>query len=99
MKIFTPNKPCPKHLQKVKEDVLKYGIPVIRVVQRGDEYIAIEGSHRCAACKELGIVPKIQVISESEYLEDGGVSGDIPLATAGWIADIFSEGEQGYFEF
>lgn len=45
--------------------------PTIRVVQFKDKLCAVEGSHRLAACHELGLIPKLIVLdTEHDEMED-----------------------------
>ena len=54
----------PKHLAIVKIAMGTLGAPTIRAVEVGDMLFAIEGTHRLAAAKELGILPVGEVVED-----------------------------------
>jgi hypothetical protein len=58
------------HYREVKEYMMAHGSPVIRVVEDGDRYLAIEGSHRLAVAYDLGITPIIVTVDEMDPLSD-----------------------------
>jgi hypothetical protein len=47
------------------------GLPPIRVVDCGDHYMAIEGSHRLAAAADLRIAPNLVVLAKDELVDLG----------------------------
>lgn len=50
-------------LEYVKEDMKIMGRPEIKVIETEEgDYIALEGTHRLRAAKELGITPKFKVV-------------------------------------
>ena len=67
------------HLGRVIEEMKLQGAPTIRVVQRGDDFYALEGSHRLAAAHILGIVPKF--VAEEVELEDYAPERWLKVAT------------------
>ena len=46
-------------------------LPPIRVVDCGDHYMAIEGSHRLTAAAELRIAPSLIVLAQDELVDLG----------------------------
>lgn len=70
IRIATINHPDPTHLAAVRAEMLRLGAPTVRVVRDEAQglYLALEGSHRLAAARELGIVPILQVIPEDELI-------------------------------
>lgn len=47
------------NLGLVNDELELAGPPTIRVIKRGDEYFAVEGSHRLYLCHKKGIIPKL----------------------------------------
>jgi len=78
MQIVTLNKADPAHLAAVIEQMRKLGAPSIACIK--DEgtgvWVALEGSHRVAAAKALGLVPEIV---EYEYDGDAMLSDYVEL--------------------
>lgn len=68
--IITINAVDPAHLEEVKADMMRLGAPVIRCAESGHEgvLLALEGSHRLAAAKALGIAPILVTLSDDEML-------------------------------
>ncbi len=64
MRVLAPNRPWSDHLRKVVRKMRKLGAPTLRVVQVGDDYWAVEGSHRLAASELLGLQPVFVVMKE-----------------------------------
>jgi hypothetical protein len=56
-------------LRYMKALILERGAPRIRVVDCGDHYFAIEGSHRLAAAADLGVVPCLIVLSKNDHVD------------------------------
>ena len=55
--IYALNHTTANHLAAVTAEMETLGAPTIRVVDCGDHYIALEGSHRLAAAHALGLEP------------------------------------------
>lgn len=66
----------PNHLSLVKKQMLTLGAPVIKAINCGEYYVALEGSHRIRAAKELGLVP---IIDEVDFDEDAMTDDIIPV--------------------
>jgi len=78
------------------------GAPVIRVVDCGDHYIAIEGSHRLAACARLGIAPELDVLAQdamvaADSLDWADMLQPAEQYTAGELAAEAYSGENGVY--
>jgi hypothetical protein len=67
--VYTINKADPSHLEKVKADMAQLGAPKIDVVDCGDYYMALEGSHRLIAAEELGITPEFRVFEQHDAID------------------------------
>lgn len=67
MKIITPNPPDKKHLEKIKEQMKELGPPTIRVVDRDDHLVAIEGSHRLHAARDLKYPVKAKIVNPEGF--------------------------------
>jgi len=59
-----------EHYHKVLDSMKRLGAPTIRVVDLGDGYQAIEGSHRLAAAKELGLIVFIVKVNGKRVRHD-----------------------------
>jgi hypothetical protein len=61
---ITPcNTTCPDHLAKVVAEMATLGAPVVRIMQvDGSDWQAVEGSHRLAACVQLGLEPVLVAV-------------------------------------
>jgi hypothetical protein len=63
MRILIPNRTTLCRYIKVKDLMRKLGSPVISCVEiRPGYYLALEGSHRVTAAKELGLEPILEVV-------------------------------------
>lgn len=71
------------HLAEVVAEMRRLGAPTIRVVDCGDHYQALEGSHRLAAAAELGLVPNLDVLEQDDL---------VPADSLDW-ADNLAEGQ------
>jgi hypothetical protein len=93
-------------LDDVKEEMARFGRPDIRVVDMGDHYMALEGSHRLQAAYELGLVPDLTVIKQTDKLNphdyDWGHNQMLDYLheegmTAGDIASVLRDTSQNSF--
>ena len=88
MYIKTINYCDPTHLAEVMAEMEALGAPVIRVIDCGDRYCAIEGSHRLTAARELGLTPEIEIIEDGVVPEDvQGFEGGDWDALCEWATD------------
>jgi hypothetical protein len=69
MMIYAIHAPEADKLAHVIEQMCSLGSPSIEVVDCGDYYMALEGSHRLAAAHELGLTPVLVVRSKDEMLD------------------------------
>lgn len=80
----------PSKLASVKAEMLTLGAPVVRVVDCGDHYMALEGCHRLTAAAELGIAPVLTVLGQDDMVKADSLQIDQIAAgetyTAGEIA-------------
>lgn len=53
---------------RVMTEMQTLGAPTIRVVDCGDHYIAIEGTHRLEAAARLGIAPNLVVLEQGDLV-------------------------------
>lgn len=67
--VYAIHKPDPARLGEVEADMLRLGPPTIRVVDRGDHFMALEGSHRLAVAHRLGIEPVLHVFGGDDWIE------------------------------
>lgn len=88
--IHLPHQTDPDHLAAVKAEMQRLGAPAVRVVDCGDHYMAIEGTHRLTAAAELGIVPALEILEQDDLVEADSLDFDHLAAgesyTAGEIA-------------
>ena len=56
-------------LAEVIADMRKLGAPTIEVVDCGDYYQALEGSHRLAAAQALGLTPNLVIREQDEMID------------------------------
>ena len=67
--IYTIHAPEAEKLEAVKAEMATLGVPTIRVVDCGDYYMALEGSHHVPAAHELGIEPELVVYDQNDDLD------------------------------
>lgn len=53
---------------QVMEEMRTMGAPTIRVVDCGDHYMAIEGTHRLEAAARLEVAPNLVVLEQDELV-------------------------------
>lgn len=82
--IYAINTTDPDKLAHVIREMRSLGAPTIEVVDCGDYYMALEGSHRLAAAHKLGIAPKLVIHEQDEILD---ISRYDWYAGACWAAD------------
>jgi hypothetical protein len=80
-------------LESIKAEMRKVGPPTIRVVRYSGYYMAIEGCHRLTAAAELGFIPVLVVLAETDFVEaaslDSDYFGDKEFVRAGEAAEAF----------
>ena len=57
------------HLEKVMGEMQELGAPIIRVVDCGDTYFALEGTHKLRAACLLGLAPTLEVVGEQDQVD------------------------------
>ena len=87
-------------LNKVINIMQKKGSPVIKVVDCGDYYQAIEGCHRLAACQILHINPKLEIYNYDDnkkiQVQIGNETKKLTIAQA---CDWANKGDRDWYEF
>lgn len=66
MRVYSIHQPHSDHLEAVKHTMRQIGPPVIRVVDCGPYWVAIEGTHRLRAACDLEVPPQFVVHSPDE---------------------------------
>lgn len=90
MMIYAIHRPFADKLELVKNEMLRRGAPVLRVVNCGDHYMALEGSHRLAAAHDIGIKPELVIFEQDDDIE---ISGYDWFDAANWSGTIYPAGE------
>jgi hypothetical protein len=67
--IYAIHAPEADKLAQVIEQMRSLGAPTIEVVDCGDFYMALEGSHRLAAAAELGLAPILLIHAQDDMLD------------------------------
>lgn len=67
--IFAIHAPIAERLETVKAEMETMGAPTIRVVDCGDHYMALEGSHRLAAAHALSLTPELVIFAQDDMLD------------------------------
>ena len=71
MEILQMNKTDPERYPAVVARMRELGAPVIQVLALAPwVYFALEGSHRLAAAKELGLIPILDVVADMSDLTE-----------------------------
>lgn len=66
--VYTIHDVDPEHLARVTAEMQTLGAPTIRVVDCGDHYRALEGTHRLHAAAALGLTPEFVVLAQDELV-------------------------------
>jgi hypothetical protein len=88
--IYAIHPPDPARLDRVRAEMAILGPPSIEVVQCGDHYRALEGSHRLAAADALGMIPDLVVRQQQD---DFDVSRYDWFDGANWADIVYPAGE------
>jgi hypothetical protein len=78
--VRAPNAIDAEHLKGVVAEMKKRGAPTIRVVKVAAPmggYAALEGSHRLAAAKKLGLKPNFQIVSPKAAIHSSELPADL----------------------
>ncbi len=62
----------PEKLEAVITEMCALGAPTIEVVDCGDYYMALEGSHRLAAAHALGLIPELNIRDQNDVIDITG---------------------------
>lgn len=88
--VYAIHAPAAAKLNAVKAEMLMLGAPSIRVVDCGDYYMALEGSHRLAAAADLDIAPAFVVFAQDDMID---VTGHDWYEPANWGGTEYTAGE------
>lgn len=69
MIVYAPHKADPKHLARVMDQMRTLGAPEIRAYFNGEVWYAVEGSHRLAAARELGLTPNMVELELDSHIQ------------------------------
>lgn len=88
--IYAIHAPFADKLEAVKAEMETLGAPTIRVVDCGDYYMALEGSHRLAAAHALGLEPTLIVFAQDDDLD---ITQFDWFDEANWFETTYKAGE------
>ena len=88
--IYAIHAPTPNRLAVVTAEMQTMGAPTIEVVDCGDYYQALEGSHRLAAAHSLGLTPTLVVREQDEMLD---ITGYDWFEAQNWAETKYTAGE------
>lgn len=88
--VYAIHAPEAKKLARVVKQMRSLGTPTIQVVDCGDYFMALEGSHRLAAAHKLGIIPTLVIHAQDDVLD---ISGQDWFDTANWAETEYPAGE------
>jgi hypothetical protein len=90
--VYAINEPIADHLEDVIAQMEKLGAPTLRMVNCGDFWAAIEGSHRLAAAERLGFSVNVVEVGYDDEISDHDLEDVPPCCTAGEILDYMFRG-------
>lgn len=88
--VYAIHAPDADKLGEVTNEMLTLGAPVIRVVDCGDYYMALEGSHRLAAAHALGLMPTLHILDQEDSVD---ISGYDWFDACNWAETEYLAGE------
>lgn len=88
--IYTIHNTDPAKLASVIKEMQIMGAPKVRVVDCGDYYMALEGSHRVAAAAALGLTPDLVIFAQDQVIN---ITGYDWYDKANWSSDSYTAGE------
>jgi len=88
--VYAIHAPEAGKLASVIADMDRMGVPTIRVIDCGDHYMALEGSHRLAAAAALEIDPIFEVIDQDDEIN---ISGFDWFEPQNWDRTVYQAGE------
>lgn len=66
------------------------GAPTIQVINCGDYYMALEGSHRLAAASQLGLEPELVIYEQDDLID---ISAFDWFDACNWASSKYEAGE------
>jgi hypothetical protein len=78
------------HLAEVTAEMRVLGAPTVRVVDCGDHYMALEGTHRLHAAADLGLAPNLIVLAQDDLVAADSLDWDYRGL---WVAASYTAGE------
>lgn len=105
--IYAIHQPDAEKLTGVYLEMLELGAPTIRVVDCGDHYEALEGSHRLAAAEAMGLMPTLIVYAQDDMIDvtdydwhiNGPWSWPDASCEAGYVAGEIHSGRSVSYSF
>ena len=88
--IYAIHAPEGAKLMQVIAEMKVMGAPTIQVVDCGDHYMALEGSHRLAAAHALGLTPVLMIHDQAETLD---ITGYDWFEAQNWAETVYPAGE------
>ena len=88
--VFAIHAPEEARLAEIIEEMRTLGTPTIKVVDCGDHYIALEGSHRLAAAAALDLTPAFVVHEQDEEID---ISAYDWFEAQNWAETTYPAGE------
>jgi hypothetical protein len=88
--VYAIHKPFADKLSEVIAQMQMLGTPTIKVVDCGDYFMALEGSHRLAAASILGLTPNFVVYEQDDNLD---ISGYDWFEPQNWENTVYAAGE------
>ena len=103
-----PNEIDAKKLNEVMEEMKVLGRPRIDVVDTGEEYLALEGSHRLTAAHKLGIKPIYNIVDQNAIINPNKYDVDTynfkwdedsPHSAGEMAFEMYGDGKNGRLDF
>lgn len=88
--VYAIHGPESDKLETVVAQMREMGAPTIRVVDCGDHYMALEGSHRLAAAAALDLVPDFEIIDQDGQID---ISDYDWFEAHNWADTVYPAGE------
>lgn len=100
--IYAIHRPDAAHLARVMQEMASLGAPRIKVVECGDHYAALEGSHRLAAAHEMGLTPLLDVLEQDDPIDPADFDWEIdrdPVDAGSAAGDLFDPTQSTVYQF
>jgi hypothetical protein len=88
--IYAIHAPDADKLAAVMAEMQVRGAPTLEVVDCGDYYMALEGSHRLAAAAALGLTPELVVRDQHDVID---ISAYDWFEAQNWAETVYPAGE------